>query len=245
MAKVSQAGTVKTRLVPPLALEQAATLNTCFIRDLAANIQAASASADVAGYIAYTPRGAEPFFRDILPDCFGLLEPREAGLGPSLFCAAEDLLTVGHGAACLVNGDSPTLPTRVLVEAAEALAAAGDRVVLGPSDDGGYYLIGLKHPHRSLFEGIDWSTDRVFRQTVERTACLGLETIILPKWYDVDDAASLRILCGELLLGRPFGKAASRPFAAPHTADYLCRLEAAGAIVPLGLTRKANECSAP
>src|SRR5919106_164443 len=96
MAKVSQAGTVKTRLVPPLALEQAATLNTCFIRDLAANIQAASASADVAGYIAYTPRGAEPFFRDILPDCFGLLEPREAGLGPSLFCAAEDLLTVGH-----------------------------------------------------------------------------------------------------------------------------------------------------
>src|SRR5213076_3440316 len=99
---------------------------------------------------------------------------RHPGLGASLFDAADDLLAAGYGAACLVNSDSPTLPSSLLVDAARALSVPGDRLVLGPAEDGGYYLIGMKRPHRRLFEDIDWSTELVFRQTLDRAAELAL-----------------------------------------------------------------------
>jgi len=153
-----------------------------------------------------------------LPPQIRLLPPRRSGLGASLYDAAEDLLADGYGAACLVNADSPTLPTAVLVEAARALAAPGDRVVLGPADDGGYYLIGVKQPHRHLFEDIAWSTELVFRQTLARAADLGLEIVTLPGWYDVDDIASLCRLAGELRDPDHSG------YAAPHTAAFVRRL---------------------
>jgi glycosyltransferase A (GT-A) superfamily protein (DUF2064 family) len=108
----------------------------------------------------------------------------------------------------------------VLVEAARALAAPGDRLVLGPAADGGYYLIGLKHLHRRLFEDIAWSTERVFRQTIERARELGLDTVTLRRWYDIDDVASLRVLVDEL---RDPGRAG---YAAPHTAACLRLLAA-------------------
>jgi hypothetical protein len=152
----------------------------------------------------------------LLPDGIRLLPPRRTGLGASLRHAAEDLLAAGYGAACLVNADSPNLPTTFLVDAARALQKPGDRVVLGPAEDGGYYLIGLKRPHRRLFEDIDWSTERVFGQTLNRAAELRLETVTLPYWYDVDDVASLRRLAGELL-----GGGAPGSHAAPHTVRVL------------------------
>src|SRR6516164_3993032 len=65
--------------------------------------------------------------------------------------APRDLLLAGHDCVLLVNGDSPTLPSRFLVQAIETLREPGDRMVLGPASDGGYYLIGLKHPHKHLF----------------------------------------------------------------------------------------------
>ena len=87
----------------------------------------------------------------------------------------------------MLNSDSPTLPTALLSETAEALARPGDRAVLGPSSDGGYYLLGLKTAHRRLFEDIAWSTERVAEQTLERAREIGLEVYRLPVWYDVDD----------------------------------------------------------
>ena len=112
--------------------------------------------------------------------------------------AASDLLAAGYAAACLVNADSPNLPTSLIIRAAQALAAPGDRVDLGRADDGGYYLIGLKQPHHRLFEGIAWSTELVFQQTLDRAAEIGLAVHALPVWYDVDDIASLRRLIGDL-----------------------------------------------
>jgi uncharacterized protein len=221
MAKAPRIGEVKTRLVPPLSAAQAAALGGSFIRDIAGNILAASEVAPIEGYVAYSPPGSEALFRALLPEQIGLLPPRRIGLGDALFDAAGDLLTAGYGSVCLVNADSPTLPTGVLVEAARRLAAPGDRLVLGPADDGGYYLIGLKHPHRRLFEDIDWSTERVFRQTSERAAELELETVALPGWYDVDDIVSLRRLMREI-------RHAADPqgYAAPHTAAFLRGLSA-------------------
>jgi len=221
MAKAPRRGEVKTRLVPPLSAADAALLASCFVRDVAGNILAAARTALIEGYVAFSPPGSEDLFGPLLPKGIGLLPPRRIGLGHALFDAAEDLLAAGYGAACLVNADSPTLPTSALVAAAGALAPPGDRLVLGPAEDGGYYLIGLKHPHRRLFEDIAWSTERVYRQTLERAAEIGLDTVTLPGWYDVDDVASLRRLVDEL------GNAAPAGYAAPHTAALVRRLAAA------------------
>ena len=218
MAKAPRRGEVKTRLVPPLSEADAALLSGSFIRDVAGNIRAAARAAPIDGYVAYSPAGSEDLFLPLLPERIGLLPPRRSGLGHSLYDAAEDLLVAGYGSVCLVNADSPTLPTSVLVAAAQALAPPGDRLVLGPAEDGGYYLIGLKRAHRRLFEEIDWSTERVFRQTIDRAAELGLDTVTLDAWYDVDDVASLRHLAHELRSPDPAG------YAAPHTAAFLRRL---------------------
>src|SRR6266566_4906554 len=116
MAKAPRVGEVKTRLVPPLSPAEAAALSGAFIRDIAGNILAAAAEAAIAGYVAYAPPGSEAVFAPFLPEGIRLLPPREIGLGASLLHAAEDLLAAGYGAVCLVNADSPTLPTAFLVE---------------------------------------------------------------------------------------------------------------------------------
>ena len=140
MAKASIAGRTKTRLVPPLTEEQAATLNTVFLRDAADNILAAAELANISGWMAYAPTGSAPLFRAHLPDSIGLMETVAPSLGECLLHSAATFLQAGYGSVCLINSDSPTLPVGYLVAAATALAPPGDRIVLGPSTDGGYYL---------------------------------------------------------------------------------------------------------
>jgi hypothetical protein len=111
-----------------------------------------------------------------------------------------------------------------LIEAADILARPGDRVVLGPSTDGGYYFLGLKRPHWRLFEAIDWSTPSVAEQTCHRAAELGLEVSFLDPWYDVDDAAGLRQLIPELLSPAHSCAAAPPVYVASHTRAALRQL---------------------
>jgi rSAM/selenodomain-associated transferase 1 len=241
MAKAPRSGEVKTRLVPPLRAEEAAALSGCFLKDITTNFILASQTVPAQGYVAYSPPGSEALFRDLVAPAIEMLPPRRVGLGYSLLHAAEDLLAAGHMAACLVNADSPTLPTSVLVGAIEALRAPGDRVVLGPASDGGYYLIGLKYPHRPLFEDIAWSTAQVFRQTVERAATLKLDILTLPMWYDVDDAASLGWLCDEVLAARRPPEFIPTGYPAPHTTAFLRQLVASDGGERLGFDRDAAE----
>ena len=95
-------------------------------------------------------------------------------------------------------------------------------MVLGGSDDGGYYLIGLKRLHQRIFEHIDWSTERVFQQTLERAREIGLEAELLPTWYDVDDGATLERLRGELLTATG---ASFAGYDARHTRTFLESLQ--------------------
>lgn len=224
MAKASIPGRTKTRLVPPLTAEDAASLNTSFLRDVADNLISASALANISGFMAFAPAGSAAFFRDILPERIGLVETVAPGFGECLFHAAVALLDAGHDGVCLLNSDSPTLPTAYLVAAATALAAPGDRVVLGPSIDGGYYLLGLKRPHRRLFEDVDWSTERVAEQTLARAREIGVAEHQLPSWYDVDDLGALRELVDELLEDRRFRVWGSKPTPALWTRRELARL---------------------
>jgi rSAM/selenodomain-associated transferase 1 len=224
MTKAPQAGHVKTRLVPPLSPAEASTLHACFLADTAANIAALARTHACQGIAVYTPPGSEALLARLLPPGFRLVCQRGDGLGHRLRSAAADALGADYAAVCLIDADSPTLPAEALVQAMEALARPGDRLVLGPADDGGYYLIGLKAPHPALFEDIDWSTGRVLAQTLARAEAIGLETVLLPPWYDVDDAEALRRLCDELF---PRGAGAAprrRGYPAPETRRYLARL---------------------
>src|SRR6478672_558298 len=237
MTKAPQAGRVKTRFVPPLTPEEAAELNKCFLRDTVAAIWSvcsrrsvgdaskmqfehagashSEAATAARGIAVYTPVGAESAYTDVLPGDFSLLPQRGDGFGERLYFAVEDLFKCGFGSVCLIDSDSPTVPTENFEQAVELLNTTEDRVVLGPSDDGGYYLVGVKKPHQHLFEQIDWSTERVLNQTIQRATEIGLEVKLLPTGYDVDDGASLRRLCNEILAGT------TPPDVAPYTRQFL------------------------
>ena len=198
ICKAPQSGRSKTRLAAAVGAVAASELSACFLRDVASAIEAVPGVLGIRGYGVYAPAGAEHIMRQLLPAGFGLLLQAGDDLGYVLSGAARALLLAGHDCVLLVNGDSPTLPARLLVQAIETLREPGDRMVLGPASDGGYYLIGLKHPHRQLFTNIAWGTDTVARSTCERAAEIGLATTLLPEWYDVDDIETLRWLQDEL-----------------------------------------------
>src|SRR2546422_5140662 len=219
MTKAPRAGQVKTRLVPLLSLEEAAQLNSCFLRDTAAAIAKACGST-ARGVGVYTPIGAEAAYIDILPRDFDLLPQRGDGFGERLAFAAADLFQCGFTSVCLIDSDSPTVSADVYAKAVDLLSKPGDRVVLGPSDDGGYYLIGLKQKRPELFERIDWSTERVLDQTKTRARELNLDVSVLRTGYDIDDAATLRRLCYELLSNK------SERDVAPNTRKFLAAVTA-------------------
>ena len=229
MSKAPRPGKVKTRLAPPLTLEQSAALNTCFLRDTTANIAQVAGQGSADGIVCYTPVGDEAAFDGLLPGGFSLIPQRGDAFGERLHCAATDLLSCGYSAVCLIDSDSPTLPQEALTSAVAALLQPGDRVVLGGSDDGGYYLVGLKQAHAQVFERITWSTGSVFQETCERTREAGLDLVELPVWYDVDDGATLRVLAAELLDGTAPAFARAEGYDAEATRAFLQSLVAAGA----------------
>src|SRR2546425_2156972 len=226
MVKVPIAGAVKTRLTPPLTPEEAGKLSTCFLRDMTTNLSGLSGD-EAESVVLYTPAGAGERLNDLLPSSCRLVAQRGNTLGDRLVNAATELLNDKFDSVCLINSDSPTLPNEILNTATSLLAQDGDRVVLGPSQDGGYYLIGLKLPHRYLFERIAWSTADVLAHTIECAADINLPVELLPTWYDVDDAATLHLLYEELGLSRN-GAGLHREYEggyeAPFTRTYLAEL---------------------
>jgi rSAM/selenodomain-associated transferase 1 len=221
MAKASTPGRVKTRLVPPLTFDAAAALNTAFLKDVAENIllaaRCARAGAAIAGYAAYGPPGSERFFRTTFGGTIGLIPAWLPNFGDCLLHAIREIFARGHPSAVVLNADSPTLPTALLNETAEILARPGDRAVLGPSSDGGYYLLGLKAAHERMFKDIAWSTEHVAEETRARAREIGLDVQGLPLWYDVDDVKDLRRLHAQLCWnnGSPAGGELR-----PHQAHY-------------------------
>ena len=217
MCKTPAPGQSKTRLSPLLQPHECAELSACFIRDLSRTIDALAGRGDVTGYAVYTPVGSEDALRRFLPAAFKLMPQIEGALGARLIHATADLLDAGHRAVILVGSDSPTLPRSILSAAVDAVVA-GVNVVLSPALDGGYTLVGLSRSHPRLFEDIPWSTDAVYRLTLERAREMALPIVELPGWYDVDDEASLRLLEEEFNGRRPEFVAGAE---APATRKFL------------------------
>lgn len=196
-AKPPVAGEVKTRLHPPLSLAQAAALYAGFLGDLTAMLNGEEAwdwvlySTDPARQRATWPSDA-PQPRRIAPQ-------RGRDLGARMLQALTELLH-GRRGALLIGSDHPTLPAAHIHLAFERLA--DHDVVLGPSNDGGYYLVGLREPQPELFEAMTWSTPDVLPQTLDRIHRAGRSVFQLPEWYDVDTAEDLARLRGDLATDR-------------------------------------------
>ncbi len=226
MGKAPRAGRSKTRLVPTVSPEQAAALSAAFLRDTTENLALAGRQAAIRPFVAYAPSGLEPLLTPhlasgtglVLADGTGPMPDGVEGFGRCLLQAVRDLLAAGHGSACVLNSDGPTLPTSYLVRAARLLAEDGDRAVLGAAEDGGYYLLGVKRAHAALFRDIAWSTTSVAEDTRVRARSIGLELVELPTWYDVDDGPSLHRLLTEFRSGQGDG------YAAPATRACVARL---------------------
>jgi glycosyltransferase A (GT-A) superfamily protein (DUF2064 family) len=161
--------------------------------------------------IAYLPAEAEIYFKELARD-FELLLQQGPDLGARLDNALTCYLDQGYERVIIMNSDGPTLPASHLAYAFELLACETD-VVLGPSDDGGYYLIGLKQPAPRLLREVQMSTPRVLADTLALAAEEKLRAKLLPSWYDVDDGESLARLVAEL--------AETPATVAPHTRTFL------------------------
>jgi len=208
-AKVPRPGRVKTRLVPPLTHTQAAALADAFLRDtLALGRHAPVARRLLAWASALRPR------RRIA----GYTVTRQQGrtLGDRLLNAFRRHLRPGR-AVLILGTDSPTLPAAYLRRAVQALATHD--LVVGPTQDGGYYLIGARRIERGLFRGIRWSSSEVCRQTLVNARRLGYTVAQLPRWYDVDTPRDLRRLARELR---------HKKTRAPHTWRVLQQLRRQG-----------------
>jgi rSAM/selenodomain-associated transferase 1 len=202
MAKAPVAGQVKTRLCPPLSAEDAAELSRCFLLDKVAQVLQVVRAEPV---VAYAPEEAAAVFETLAPG-FRLLPQRGGDLTARLLSILERLFADGYDAAVLIDSDTPTLPVGLLDEAVRLVASGEHDLVLGPSDDGGYYLIGLRRLRPELFEGMPWSTPAVLEETRRRAEALGLRTARLAPWYDVDTTVDLARLTAELA-GEPGGGA--------------------------------------
>jgi hypothetical protein len=193
VAKQPSPGQTKTRLTPPLTSEQAATLYECFLLD---TLDLVRRVPGVQPVIAYLPREAEEYFARLAPD-FQLIPQSGPDLGARLDNALTEYLRRGDRRVAIMNSDGPTLPLTHLMAAFDSLDGDAD-VVLGPADDGGYYLIGLKQPAPRLLREVPMSTNHVAADTLALAAKEGLKVTLLPSWYDVDDVESLERLKAEL-----------------------------------------------
>ena len=194
-AKAPVAGQVKTRLCPPLTADEAATLQGSFVLDTLERSRAAVQKfrLPIIRYLACAPSSTHVFFQ-IMAERHGvqLLEQTGENLGERMHHAFVGLFAKGFTRVLIVGTDVPSLPLQHYQQAVEMLRA--HELVLGPAEDGGYYLVGLTRPAPELFRDIAWSTDQVLAQTCQRALQAGLRTSLLPAWRDVDTIEDLRAL---------------------------------------------------
>ncbi len=197
MMKTPRAGEVKTRLAMPMvSVNMVATLAACFAQDVVTNARRAVRET----IIAYTPSNGRAELEALLSTDLQYLEQLHgADLGSRLEHVVVHADALGFSPIIIIGTDSPTLPASFTEEAVQVLSTNETDIALGGTDDGGYYLIGLRKSVSEVFQNIEWSTPRVHQQTVANAMRFGLRVHELPRWYDVDTPSDLARLRYELL----------------------------------------------
>jgi len=181
MAKLPEPGNVKTRLCPPLTWRQAADLYEAFFID---TVSLVSGIEEADTFIAYDPDSAFDFFSRMLSAPMKCIPQGPGDLGARLSGISRRVFSRGYRKLVIVASDTPHLPQDFI---RMAFARLDDTdVVLGPCDDGGYYLIGSCLHAPALFAGIPWSTSRVLDRSIGRAHDAGLTWELLPPCYDID-----------------------------------------------------------
>ncbi len=194
MAKAPVPGQVKTRLIPALNPEQAAQIAERLLRETAVLVHQVEGIRPV---IAVSPPEGMERVKEVLSFPARLIPQPEGDLGIRLTRLFQETFDSGAQAVLVLGADHPNLPQEYLAQAVAELRKRGDRVVFGPTEDGGYYLVGMKRPHPELFAGITWSTSEVLRQTLGKAKTSGVSVKLLPSWYDLDrpeDLARLAVV---------------------------------------------------
>jgi rSAM/selenodomain-associated transferase 1 len=194
-AKYWQPGTVKTRLAATIGRGPASELYRGF---LMASLQRLRQAGDRRTLV-YTPPDRQTEFAALAGSQWTLQPQASGDLGRRMRQFLESAPRAGADRVVLIGSDSPTLPPAWVDEAFERLGRYA--VVLGPSSDGGYYLIGVSGAVPPVFSHVAWGTRRVWDQTIERLRQAGWSFGVLPEWYDVDDIDSLRRMREELVHG--------------------------------------------
>lgn len=189
MAKAPLPGTVKTRLTPLLTADQAAELARGLLLDQLEHL-CAFAEADL--HLAYAPSPAGGLIRQLAPSQFAIFPQSEGDLGARMRHIFATLFAKRYQRIVLIGADLPPVPLDYFTAAFSCLRRNVPAAVLGPADDGGYYLIGLNRDQPALFEQMSWSHDQVLAQTIAKLASLGIPTEQLPGWFDVDTVEDLQ-----------------------------------------------------
>lgn len=196
MAKAPIPGSVKTRMVPPLTNEQAAELCRALLLD---QLEHLSALVDIDLYVAFSPEEAEPLIKSVLPASYKSFPQQGEDLGARMNRVLDELWRRGHSNAAIIGSDVAAPPLKYLYDGFEQLSSPRQRVVLGPSQDGGYYLVGMNRPTPEIFSEMTWSHDQVLTQTTARLTRLGVAFTLLPDWFDLDTIDDIDLLrsCAE------------------------------------------------
>lgn len=213
MAKAPLAGTVKTRLQPFLSAGQCAALAACLLSD---TINKAKSSENQNLIIAYSPAGEKKYFNKFAHQKTSFIEQKGNNLGEKMFSAFEFAFAQNTDAAVMIGTDSPTFPVDFIEQAFEFLETNSD-AVLGKTEDGGFYLIGLRRLDKRIFEAVEWSSTKTFAQVRENIMNLGWHLREVPAWYDVDEPQDLE------QLKREFSHNKNAQKRAPHTSKWLTR----------------------
>ena len=191
MVKAPRPGQVKTRLVPPLSHDEAASLYRCFLKDIFSKL---SSIADTDIFVAYAPEGSIGEIKPLAPEGFFYFPQEGMDLGERMSNVFKRLSSSGYGAVAIIGSDAPDIPVEYIEDAFKALDGKGADAVFGPASDGGYYLAALKRPLPALFEGMEWSTRTVMEKTIERLDSLSISWRLLPLWHDIDLSVDLAFL---------------------------------------------------
>lgn len=208
LAKAPAAGVTKTRLCPHLTMEEAAAFAAASLVDTLAVARSVRGCTLRLAHPLGADAALAALLGDDLPPAF-TVPPGDVGVAMyyAIECALEHRLTQ----VALIGSDLPSLAPAYIEQAFARLDDGAD-VVLGPAEDGGYYLIAATAPHPALFTDIAWSTDTVFTQTVAKIAASGLTLATLPRWYDIDSVADLRRYARDLAANPEHPATATRAF---------------------------------